>query len=410
MPPQKPKFVILGTGFGAFRLIKALKGDDYDVTVVSPRNYFLFTPLLASTTVGTLKFRSIIDPIRTVRRGLHYYQAVCTSIDTEKKEIHSEGVIDRKSVILPYDILVIAVGATPGTYGIPGVREHTFFLQDLPDARAIRGRIIDCFEEAAIPGLSEEVKRQLLHFVVVGGGPTGVEFAAEMYDFLEEDLKKWYPEEAGQFQITLLDAQKFILGSFDHQLSEYALKLFQRERIDVRTQTLVKEVKDKEVILADGTTIPCGLIVWSAGIGPTSLVKSLSWPKEKGHLVTDKYFRVKGRKDVYAIGDCATIEGYPLPATAQVAQQKGKYLGKLLYCLSKGKSLPEFHFKNMGMLAYVGHHRALADLPEIKARGFSTWLFWRSVYLTRLVSLKNKIQVIFDWWMALIFGRDISRF
>jgi NADH:ubiquinone reductase (non-electrogenic) len=173
----------------------------------------------------------------------------------------------------------------------------------------------------------------------------------------------------------------------------------------------VKEVQERTILLHDGTTIPHGLVVWSTGIGPTKLLQSLPFPKNRvSRLLTDEFLRVPGTKNIYAAGDCATSEDENYPATAQVAQQEGKYLSYSFNHIARGKTPEPFRYKNLGMLAYIGDRRALADLPNVKGRGFATFLFWRSAYLTRLVSMKNKILVLFDWIKASIFGRDISSF
>ena len=411
--PSKPKLLVLGTGFAALTLLKKIDPKLYDITVVSPRNHFLFTPLLPSTTVGTLEFRSISEPIRNALPGKSstFYQAHCVGIDTTTKLVTCRGIHDAQEFVLSYNVLVIAVGAVSKTFGIPGVEEHTLFLKDLADARAIRQRIIDCFERASIPLQSEEERKAQLHFVVVGGGPTGVEFAAELNDFLEDDLHKIYPDLMDEVRITLIDASKSLLNTFDASLGEYTLKKFRRARIDVRTETLVKEVRKHDIVLSDGSILRHGLVVWSTGIGATPLVQQLHVPKDRAQrIVTDESFSVGGTVGVYAIGDCATRQGDALPATAQVAMQEGTFLAKHLNALARGKTPKVFRYRHMGMLAYIGGNRALADLPNYKGKGFTTWLFWRSAYLTKLVSLKNKILVLFDWFKTMIFGRDISRF
>jgi len=381
------------------------------VTVVSPRNHFLFTPLLPSTTVGTIEFRSIIEPIRTAKKGIQFFQGLCTNIKFQERIIECEYVLDKTQFTLPYDILVVAVGSTNNTYGIPGVVEHALFLKELADARAIRQKIIECFERASIPGLPEEKRKRLLHFLVVGGGPTGVEFAAEMHDFLVEDLHKTFPQLIEHVRIIILEAAEHILNTFDAVLSAYTIKHFERQKIEVRTKSGVVKVDGERVLLQDGSAIPYGLLIWSTGVGPTPLIQSLAVPKDThARILVDHYLRVQGFSNLYALGDCATFTDKMLPATAQVAQQEGRYVACALNRLAKGKGVKPFQYKDWGMLAYIGSHRALADLAAVKGRGFTTWLFWRSAYLTRLVSLKNKILVVFDWMKTLIFGRDISRF
>jgi len=412
-PAAKPILLILGTGFASFSLLHHIDRRKYDVRVASPRNHFLFSPLLPSTTVGTLEFRSIIEPVRALqkRTELKFYQATCTNIDVETQLVTCEGVFDRETFLISYNILVIAVGAISKTFNIPGVTEHTFFLKELADARAIRQRVIECFERASTPLVGEEERSRLLHFVVVGGGPTGVEFAAELHDFMDDDLSRAFPELMSEVRITLLEASSGILNMFDQKLGEYALKRFARAKIDVRTGSMVKLVHERGVTLADGTDIPAGLVVWSTGIGATPLVQKLPFPKDRAQrLMTDAYFSVDEDRSIFAIGDCATRQGDELPATAQVAQQEGEYLAKLLNARAHGKTEKKFKYRHMGMLAYIGDRRALADTNYLKGYGFATWIFWRSAYLTKLVSFKNKVLVLFDWMKAWVFGRDISRF
>ena len=409
----RQRLVVLGSGFAAFSLLRKIDYRRYDVTVVSPRNHFLFSPLLPSTTVGTIEFRSIIEPIRTLidKGNIAFYQGICTHIDPQTQTITGAGVFDHEPFLLNYHRLVIAVGAINKTFGIPGVTEHAMFLKELADARAIRQRIIECFERASMPLTNEDERRRLLHFVVVGGGPTGVEFAAELHDFLVQDLRHWFPEQSQEVRITLLEASNTLLNTFDAKLSAYTVKRFRRDRIDVRTGALVTRVEDKRILLSDGSSIDYGLVVWSTGIGATPLIQQLPFAKDRAQrLTTDNFFSIDDKRTVFAIGDCATRAGDALPATAQVAMQEGVYLARVLNDLARGREPRAFKYKHMGMLAYVGDNRALADLPKFKGRGFTTWLFWRSAYLTKLVSFKNKTLVLFDWFKTLCFGRDISRF
>lgn len=405
-----PRLVVLGTGFGAFNLVKRL-GDGYDVTVISPRNHFLFTPLLPGTTVGTLEFRSIIEPIRHARSNMTFYHAAATGLDPALRQVPCRGAAEGDPFTVSYDILVIAVGAVSNTFRVPGVEEYALFLRELHDARELRQRIIGCFERANLPGIPVAEQQRLLSFVVCGGGPTGVEFAAELNDFMVEDLRRPYPALVAQARITLVEATNEILSTFDRKLRAYAMELFRRQRIIVLTGSLVVRVEPGAVHLADGSVLPYGLLLWSTGNGPTAFARTVSLPKDRHErLLTDEYFRVEGMGDVYALGDCSAVEQHPLPATSQVAQQQGKYLADAFNRRALGLPVSPFRYRHLGMLAYIGMDRALADLEQIKGRGWATWLFWRSAYLSRIVSLKNKTLVLFDWFKAKIFGRDISQF
>lgn len=412
---MKPRLVVLGTGFGALSLLKDLSPSRYAVTVISPRNHFLFTPLLPSATVGTIEFLSIAEPIRLAAKGVTFAQAEAFALDPERKAVCCRSPFSGEEFDVRYDVLVIAVGAVSNTFGIEGVAEHALFLKELSDARLIRQKIIDNFEHASLPTVSEAERKRLLHFVVVGGGPTGVEYAAELADFFDDEVKAHFPNLIDNARITLVEAGKQILSSFDESLSTYAMKVFQRRRINFILNAPVKKVEAGKVHLATGEALETGLIVWSTGNGPTPFVKALPFQKDRsGRILTDRYLRVLGATDVFALGDCATIEGYSQPATAQVAMQAGKYLAKLLNRASSPskaeKSIAPFERQNFGMLAYIGDDRALADLPTVKWRGFLTWIFWRAAYLTKLVSVKNKLQVLFDWIKSRAFGRDLSRF
>lgn len=406
------RLLILGTGFSAVMILKKINIKLYDVTVVSPRNHFLFTPLLPSTTVGTVEFRSIIEPIRKTRKGIDYIQATCEQIDIEGRKAICKGVEADQTFTVEYDVLIIGVGAQNNTFGVPGVEEHTFFLKELADARAIRERIISCLERADLPGIDMAERARLLHFMVVGGGPTGVEFAAELHDLVEESMETDYPELMGLVKITLYEALPTILNSFDNELRNYTIRHFNRQGIDLQLAKKVKRVGEGYLEFENGEREEGGLIVWSTGYSPIPFVNALPFQKDRGRIITDQYLLVPTHPEIYALGDCATVAGQNLPQTAQFAMQAGKYLGTALNNRAQGKSVKPFAFNNMGMLAYIGDSKALADIPKARLhwRGAFTYLFWRSAYLTRLVSLKNKVLVLFDWIKTRLFGRDMSKF
>ena len=414
---KKKKVVVLGTGFAAYRFLKKINTIFYDVTVVSPRNHFLFTPLLPSTTVGTIEFRSIIEPIRNLK-NITFHQSNCTGIDTQKHEIICRDTDTNKVYTLDYDILIIAVGEVTNTFSIEGVKENALFLKELADARKIRTKVIDCFENASLPGISTEEKRQFLRFAVCGGGPTGVEFAAELHDFIEDDVKRKYKDLASFVEIVVIEAKNILLATFDKKLSEYAMKVFRRQNITLRINSFINKVSGKKIYLNDGSELNYGLLVWATGNTSTDFINSSGLAVDRhGKVLTDDFFRVKSGKDksgadyydnIFAIGDCALIENQKLPATAQVAQQLGLFLAK--YMNNEMKIVKPFRFKNLGMLAYIGDNKALADTPQFKGSGFTAFILWRSAYLTKLVSFKNKLLVMFDWIKTFLFGRDVSNF
>ncbi|HSK81062.1 MAG TPA: FAD-dependent oxidoreductase [Thermoanaerobaculia bacterium] len=407
-----PRLVVLGCGFGGYSLLFRLRRNRWNATLLTPRNYFLFTPLLPSATAGSVEFRSILEPARRRLQGVRVIEGSADSVDWETRQVSCVGAVSGERFTIPFDLLVVAVGAAVADYGVPGVKEHTLKLASVEDARAVRRGILEQFARAEIPGLTPEQIRQRLTFVICGGGPTGVEVAAEIHDLIHQEIEESYPELAPAARVVLVEALDRLLTSFDEALSEYTLAHFSREGIEVRTSFKVKSIEPGLVHFADGQSLPCGLILWAAGNAPVPFIESLGAPlSPRGRrVIVDEFLRIPGREGAYALGDCAAVGDPSLPATAQVAQQQGKYLAEALERGREGKPVEPFRFKASGMLAYIGAGEALADLPQVKWSGRGAWLFWRSVYLTKLVSPANKVKVLFDWWKARLFGRDLSRF
>lgn len=458
----KKTVVVLGSGWGATSFLKTLDTEDYNVIVISPKNYFLFTPLLPSVAVGTLSPRAILQPTRYLTR--HKTRAV-TVIEAEAQEVDpvnktvtfadlSEIQGSVSSTTIPYDYLVFGVGAETQTFNIPGVKEHACFMKELPDAEKMQTRFKDCLESAAFYGQEDTEVDRLLHMVVVGGGPTGVELSGEIHDFLEDDLKSWYPELASRIRITLVEALPSLLPSFSRQLIEYTESTFKQSKIDILTKTMVKEVKEKSVVLQmpdkSIQEVPCGMVVWAAGNKGRKITQDLmsKFPAEqssKRGITVDDHLRMAGTNgSIFAIGDCTATQYAP---TAQVASQQGAYLARLFTQMAKKDHLQDrldqlesqtlkegseaaveadslkqqiaktklrpFHYSHQGSLAYIGSEKAIADLPfmngNIASGGVATYLFWRSAYLSNLFSLRNRILVANDWIITTIFGRDVSR-
>ncbi|XP_021830812.1 internal alternative NAD(P)H-ubiquinone oxidoreductase A1, mitochondrial-like [Prunus avium] len=440
-PGEKPRVVVLGTGWAACRFLKGLDTKIYDVVCISPRNHMVFTPLLASTCVGTLEFRSVAEPVTRIQSALatgpnsFFYMASCVGVGTNKHEVYCETISkgglphEPYRFKVAYDKLVIAAGAEPLTFGIKGVKEHAFFLREVNHAQEIRKKLLLNLMLSEHPGIPEEERKRLLHCVVIGGGPTGVEFSGELSDFIMKDVRERYTHVKDYVKVTLIEANE-ILSSFDVGLRRYATNHLTKCGVRLM-RGVVKEVHPKKIVLNDGTDVPYGLLVWSTGVGPSEFVKSLDLPKSPGGRIgVDGWLRVPSVEDVFALGDCAGFleqTGRPvLPALAQVAEREGKYLVELFNKIgaqNAGKALSlkdiplgePFVYKHLGSMATVGRYKALVDLRQskdakgISLAGFLSWFIWRSAYLTRVVSWRNRFYVAVNWATTIVFGRDNSR-
>ncbi|MCO5581707.1 hypothetical protein L7F22_035596 [Adiantum nelumboides] len=321
---RKKRILVLGSGWAGVSFLKSLDCDLYDIHIISPRNFFVFTPLLPSVTAGTVEARSITESIRKIllkKQNVKYSQANCISIDSVNRKVSCRPVADylkpgKNDFEVDYDYLVIAVGAQANTFNTPGVEKYCHFLKEIEDAEKIRESIVDCFELAALPYLTKEERSRLLHFVTVGGGPTGVEFAAELHDLVYEDLCKLYPDLMPYINIVVIQSGDHILNTFDQRISHFAEQKFQRDGIEVKTGCRVLEVQENAIIVKEKTTgkrveVPHGMVVWSTGIGTRPVIAQFMnqiGQHDRRVLVTDEWLRVKGCSNIYALGDCATIE------------------------------------------------------------------------------------------------------
>lgn len=343
-----PRVVILGTGWAAHSLVKVLDDKSVSsVTIISPRNFFFFTPLLSATAVGTIEFRSIVEPIRVANPLVDYFEAFATDVDFEKQQVvcvvgQRDGVrsaaVEDAEFRVPYDILVIAVGETTTTFGVEGAKKHAYFLKEISDARRVRKKLLDCLETAALPVWTDEERKRMLHFVVCGGGPTGCEFAGELSDFVANDLAPRYGQHlVDMIQVSLLQSGKSLLTQFETSLQDLALDDF-RDRINVVFGARVTDVTEDHVILQNGEKIEYGVLIWAAGNGTRPIVgrvvekvtgESMETAIAKRRKIrVDRWLRVRGAKNVFALGDCAVVEDDALPSTAQVAGQQGAFLGR----------------------------------------------------------------------------------
>lgn len=327
----KPKLVIIGGGWGAVAVLKTIPADQFNVTLIAPDNFNLFTPLLPSACVGTVEPRSLVEPLRKLiaRVRGHYMSGKAIDLDMSERLVEVEVPSNESGgtirCYVPYDKLVIGVGSTTNTYGVPGL-EHCFQLKSIPDAQGIRRRIMNNLETASLPTTTPEERKRLLSFVVCGGGPTGVEFAAELADMMSEDVLNYFPKLLrNEMKIRIIQSRDHILNTYSEKISEYAEKRFKRADIEVIKNARVKEVFEDHVTVSikksddkdakpELVEFPAGFVLWSTGIAMNPFVRRLveKLPNQyhSKAIVVDHHLRVKGSPagTVYAVGDASTID------------------------------------------------------------------------------------------------------
>ncbi|PRW59414.1 type-II calcium-dependent NADH dehydrogenase isoform A [Chlorella sorokiniana] len=323
----KKRIVVLGTGWASMSFVKAFDEsmkDKYELVLLSPRNYFVYTPLLPAMCAGTVEERSIVEPVRAVlgSKG-KFFEAKCTDIMPEEKTIVAcfpeDAGFPEACFKIPYDYLVLGVGSINNTFNIQGVQEHTMFFKTVEDAARLRLRISECFERAALPQTTPEERKKLLSFVIVGGGPTGVEVAAELHDLITEDLVKLYPDQIQDVSVRVIELMDHVLSMYDRAIGQYTAERFARSGINLVLNSRVKAVQDGTVTVVDKegneSEIPFGACVWATGVAMHPVVRILQEKLPAGtqnhfrSAVTDEHLRVRGSNGtIFALGDAATIE------------------------------------------------------------------------------------------------------
>ncbi|KAF2089232.1 FAD/NAD(P)-binding domain-containing protein [Saccharata proteae CBS 121410] len=425
----KQRVAIVGSGWAGFTLASTLAPNKFDITVVSPHPTCTYTPLLASAACGKFAFYLAEEPLRSRRRNINFIKGTVSNVNFPSQTLRCTPAFDEaassgaitEAFDVPYDKLILAPGCMPNTFGTPGVQENAQFIRTVADARNLRARLFDQLEKASLPGLSDQQQRELLHIIIVGGGPTGIEICAEAYDLVQKDLVHLYPGIADKISIAIHDVAPHILSAYDEKLYEYARERLVERKIDVRTESHIEKVEKDAMFTKEEGRIPCGLVIWATGNKAIPLVESLDAKKpEKGlpRILTDPRLRVlkPASKDqnsaeqqetwpgVYGLGDACDIEGKPLPTTAEVATQKAEYLGKVL---NEDDQTTPFKYHQKGMVTYIGNHDGV--IQEGEWTGQAAWAAWRQGSLTWTRSWRTRAMIICTWVLNSLFGSEITR-
>jgi NADH dehydrogenase len=407
----KPRIVVIGGGFGGLEVAKNLRGLKAQVVLFDKFNHHTFQPLLYQVATSGLETNSIVAPFRKIFSRQNDFYFRLAEVKSVKPE---ENYIETSIGGVKYDYLVIATGATTNFYGMGDIEKNAAFMKNIVDATKLRNRIIRNLEYALLTEDSE-LMNSLMDFVIVGGGPTGVELAGALTELKKNAFRKDYPElDMRQMDVYLVEASPRLLNGMSEQASAKALEFLQDMGVKVILNTAVKSYDGYEVVLSTGQRLITRSLVWAAGVKGNPIAGLKSELTSRGNrLLVDEFNRVKGYENVFAIGDVALMEGdekFPKghPQMAPPAQQQGKLVAQNIRSLIGKKQLKPFQYFDKGSMATVGRHKAVVDLPGgIRFQGFFAWYVWMFVHLMAIVGWKNRVFTFFSWmWSYISYDRS----
>ena len=405
---NRKRVVIVGMGFGGIRAARKLADSGLEVTLVDRNNYHLFQPLLYQVATAGLEQESIAYPVRALIRGsrnLSFRMAEVTGLNlAERRVLTDKGQ-------LAYDYLVLAGGSETNYFGNKGVERHAFDLKRLTDAESLRNTILGIFEQALLEP-DPELRQQLLTFVVVGGGPTGVEFAGALSELIRYVFRKDYPSlNIDESRVILLEAAPAILGAMPDRLQRYAERHLGQMGVEVRCSTLVADAGPGTVTLASGEVLKARTLFWSAGVKAAPLAGML--PGEKGpggRVVVNSALTLPEDDRVYVVGDmaCFSQEGKVLPMMAPVAMQQGRYAAESILTRERGGHPEPFCYMDKGSMATIGRNSAVVSAFGMQLSGYLAWVAWLFLHLYYLIGFRNRIVVMLNWgWYFWFHERQV---
>ena len=396
----KPRVVILGAGFGGLNAARALAGKA-EVTVVDRHNFQTFLPLLYQVSTAGLAADHVVAPIRGALRktNVKFRMGSPISIDHKNRNVKLDS-----SEVLEFDHLIVAMGSVTADFGVPGVAEHGLGMKSVHEAITIRAEVMRRFEDLA--RFEDETR---LSIAVVGGGPTGVEMAGALAELKRGPLHNDLAHAADHIDVYLIEAGPRILPMFTEKLSARATRDLQKLGVHVRTNTAVREIKSRQIILKEGEPIPAEVTVWAAGVKGEPAASALNLPIVGSRVAAGPTMQVENYPHIWAIGDISGAlapDGRFYPMVAPVAMQQGNFVAKQILNLAAGKPLKEFKYKDKGSMATIGRHKAIVQVGKFTMVGAPAWFAWLFLHLFYLLGGRNKIGTMADWtWNYLTFDR-----
>lgn len=408
MHPEPPRVVIVGAGFAGLWAARSLAAAPVQALLVDRNNYHTFLPLLYQVAAAELEPEAIAYPVRSILRDM-------SNVDFALAEVHELDLANHRlqtSVgVIPYDFLILANGSSTYFFGVPGAQEHALPLKNMADAVALRNHVLHRYEHAARQTDPEQRQRGLT-FTIVGGGPTGVEFAGALAELINGPLRKDYPSlEIPDGRVVLVEGQDALLPGLPQRLQTYTLSRLQRMGVEVRLGAQVEQISDSAVFLKGGSTLATETVIWTAGVQGLAQPEQWGLPVARGQRVTVlPTLQVPDHAQVYVTGDLAYVEqdGRPLPMVAPVATQQGKAAAQNILRQLRGEQPLPFRYRDRGTMVTIGRNTAVAHVFGRSFTGFPAWVLWLSVHLFNLIGFRNRLLVMLSWaWDYFFYERAV---
>ncbi len=399
--------MIVGAGFGGITAARHLAKEPVEVLILDRHNFHLFTPLLYQVASALLDPSEVAQPVRSVVRGQR--NALFRMANVEHVDLDKRILLTNKGSI-GYDFLILAAGSANHYFGNRDLGQKTHSLKELDAALELRNAVLSRFEEAHWERDAER-KRALLTFAVIGGGPTGVEYAGALSELvrlvIQRDCRDTHLDEV---RIVLLEGSTHLLAAFSAETAAEADRTLQRKRIEIWYGSLVKDVVGDEITLSDGRTLKARTVIWTAGVRASRLGHELGVEGKSGAIKVTSTLQLPEHPEVFVVGDLAAVEqdGQQLPMLAPVAIQEAKHAAHSIGALTRGRAAKSFRYRDKGILATIGRNAAVAELGPVRLRGFLGWLTWLVVHLLLIVSLRNRLIVLVNWaWDYFLYDRPV---
>jgi NADH:quinone reductase (non-electrogenic) len=404
-----PHVVIVGAGFGGMETAQKLAKAPVQITLIDRQNYHLFQPLLYQVAIAGLVPSQIAYPLRTIfrkQKNLTFQMGEVTSIDFDARFIRSNGSV------IAYDYLVLAVGGRTNFFGLSGVEENGFQLKSIESATGTRNHLLRMFEQASREA-DPELRKALLTFVVVGGGPTGVETAGALAELITHVLAKDYPQmDLREVRVLLIEATGSVMVAYPDELRKATMKLLEGKNVEILLNTRLTDYNGRRITLADGRYTNAHTLIWTAGVRAAEITDRLGVQQAAaGRVQVEPTLQLAQHPEVFVIGDAAYVEDgnhQPLPMLATVAQQQAKAAARNIRKILNGEKPEPFRYKDPGLLATIGRNAAVARIWGLSFSGFIAWMIWVVLHIYRLIGFRNRLVVLINWaWDYFFYDNQV---